>query len=132
MNNDLAKRVADALSEVKVTVKGHTRRSKTGKVSNVKQYERDIKNMSNKELRAEVNNKGPQAAEAYRELSRRKGTDTTKSGEYGYTIGDQNYYHSSTGEQRKFAPVRQRTEDFYTDKVPTKFSRIRKRPSNYK
>jgi hypothetical protein len=54
LTEQLVRKHATRLVEAKVTVKGHTRHSKKGKAFNVKTYERDVKDMSDTELKREV------------------------------------------------------------------------------
>lgn len=68
MDNDLARRVANALSEV--TVKAHTSRSKKGKTFNVKQHERNLKNMHDLELDKVVHDKS--LSKAYRRAAKKE------------------------------------------------------------
>lgn len=69
---ELIRKHMDCLLEV--TVKAHTATSKKGKIYNVKQHERDIKNMSNEELKKEIRNKGPLQLSARTELRSRLGS----------------------------------------------------------
>ena len=68
---ELIRKHIDRLVEAKVTVKGHIRRSKKGKAFNVRQYERNVKDMSAAQLKAEISKGGKLADAAKVELRSR-------------------------------------------------------------